>query len=228
MFRQLRLQTITRPLVNVRYFSRSLVRPNSQLKQILKNELASSQSIPNKLSEIHENFIQDSSFKINATPGKSLVEMVKSVNDQNISVVFDIDEITDLPIDSEIFEDQELDDLEIDNYLSTVKILVSKPDNSGIFLNLLFQGDSFMIDYINSTDNAVELKQNLLNGEFVDKVNYQGPRFSELDESLQLGFESWLNELGINDELANFIIGFSEIKEEDEYRKWLSDLSGFF
>lgn len=120
----------------------------------------------------------------------------------------------------------------LDSLLCNVRVLIEKPNtNDGLLLNLFLQASesSFLIDFVNYQNNVSTLlnDQILPKNEFIDKFRYQGPRFSDLDESVQTGFETYLQSKGIDDELAEFIISFSEFKEEKEYRNWLGDLTKF-
>lgn len=56
---------------------------------------------------------------------------------------------------------------------------------------------------------------------------YIGPRFSELDESLQALFVRYLEERGINDALATFLPEYVEYKEQKEYTQWLENMKSF-
>ena len=50
---------------------------------------------------------------------------------------------------------------------------------------------------------------------------YPGPEFNNLDEDLQVLFERYLDERGINTALALFIPDYIEYKEQKEYLRWL-------
>ena len=54
---------------------------------------------------------------------------------------------------------------------------------------------------------------------------YAGPEFGNLDEELQLLFERYLDERGINTALALFVPDYIEFKEQREYLKWLESTS---
>ncbi|RUO95976.1 mitochondrial glyco protein [Jimgerdemannia flammicorona] len=56
---------------------------------------------------------------------------------------------------------------------------------------------------------------------------YMGPQFSELDEGVQVLFERYLEERGINTALAHFIPDYIEHKEQREYLKWLESVREF-
>lgn len=51
---------------------------------------------------------------------------------------------------------------------------------------------------------------------------YTGPPFGNLDEDLQVLFEKYLEERGINTQLALFVPEYIDYKEQREYLSWLS------
>lgn len=56
---------------------------------------------------------------------------------------------------------------------------------------------------------------------------YIGPEFSTLDERLQENFIEFIESLGINEELTNFIQVFSYDKDQRLYQKWINDVNRF-
>lgn len=52
-------------------------------------------------------------------------------------------------------------------------------------------------------------------------------QFDHLDEALQGDFESFLEERGIDSNLALFIPDLAEYKEQKEYVKWLQNVKKF-
>ncbi|CAI5760316.1 unnamed protein product [Candida verbasci] len=226
------------PIYTTRQFQTSIPILNkaaeSSLNEVIKTELKYNEEIPNELDSMYEDYIKSQNFQVVSKPGQANIELVKKLDNQTIHVYFDIDEVTDIPT-----EDLELNpeegDLEdevsnLDQILCNIKILIENENNTGLFFNLFLQNteSSFMIDYINIENDVTKFKKMVNeNNEFIDKFNYQGPKFSELDESLQTEFENYLIAKGVNNELADFIIAFSDFKEENEYRNWLSSISKF-
>lgn len=212
-----------------------------KLKEVLKSELKISNAIPNELDSSYKDFVDRSGFEILEKEGTSNVQLIKqSDNGETIRIFFDIDEVTDVPmsqvseegVEGEFEEGFEGEAEALDSLLCNIKVLIEKPaTNDGLFINLFLQNteNSFMIDFVNHQDDVQSFLQDeiLKKGEFVDKFKYQGPRFSDLDESVQTEFENYLAAKGIDDELADFIISYSEYKEENEYRTWLSSLTKF-
>jgi complement component 1 Q subcomponent-binding protein len=56
---------------------------------------------------------------------------------------------------------------------------------------------------------------------------YAGPPFGNLDEDLQVLLERYLDERGINTQLALFIPDYIDFKEQKEYLSWLENVKGF-
>jgi len=54
-----------------------------------------------------------------------------------------------------------------------------------------------------------------------------GPPFVNLDEELQTLVEKYLQERGINEELASFVVDYIETKEPKEYIQWLQNVRDF-
>lgn len=52
-------------------------------------------------------------------------------------------------------------------------------------------------------------------------TQYLGPPFLNLDEDLQGLVEKYVQERGINEELAQFVVEYIDSKEQKEYIQWL-------
>lgn len=212
-------------------FNSSVPSATQQLAEVLKAEHKASSEELLELDSIYQEYLKKSGFEVVASEGLLQVQLVKnSSNGETIRVFFDIEQVTDAPI-----SDPESDDLykedSIESLLCNVRVVVERPgDNNGLFMNLFVQllEPSFLVDSISYKSNVSQfLSEDVEQGEFINKLQYQGPRFLDLDESVQTGFENYLDAKGINEDLAEFIMAYSEFKEESEYRNWLSDLTKF-
>lgn len=56
---------------------------------------------------------------------------------------------------------------------------------------------------------------------------YNGPDFEDLESSLQESMDEYLSEIGITDEIYDFIDSSAIDKELREYMRWLENLKGF-
>ena len=73
--------------------------------------------------------------------------------------------------------------------------------------------------------NSNLLKSKSAENDYQSEGLYAGPEFGNLDEDLQVLFEKYLDERGINTALALFIPDYIEYKEQKEYLRWLESKS---
>lgn len=88
-------------------------------------------------------------------------------------------------------------------------------DASIIVENLYFYEDPALAHSTNA--DATHKRMNI----------YSGPPFGTLDEDLQLMIEQYLEERGINAELAVFVPDYMDMKEHKEYMNWLKNVKKF-
>lgn len=60
-----------------------------------------------------------------------------------------------------------------------------------------------------------------------DRIPYEGPNFSDLDENLQKGFHKYLEVRGITPSLSNYLCEYMINKESKEYTNWLKNVKAF-
>lgn len=56
---------------------------------------------------------------------------------------------------------------------------------------------------------------------------YNGPDFEDLDDKLQEAMDEFLGEMGVTDEIFDFIDASAVDKEHREYMRWLENLNAF-
>lgn len=224
-----------------RGFASSVVRNNStkELLKIVQSEFKITNSVENELTPDHVKYLKESGFEVVQQIGESNVQLSKTLESGEVlKVFFDIDEVTDVsfaapevPEEGNAGEKYEDELFQYESSFANVKVLISNPQkNDGLFFNLMLQSseEEFFVDYFNyKPDVNAFLKQIEEKGDFLGKFEYQGPRFSNLDESLQASVEKYLQDKSVDAELADFIFGYSEIKEEDLYRDLLSDVANY-
>ena len=59
------------------------------------------------------------------------------------------------------------------------------------------------------------------------EATYDGPPFENLSDSLQEAFVQYLEERKINSDLSEFILSYSQAKEQKEYVHWLKTFAQF-
>lgn len=231
------------PTIVVRQFVAPTVRLYStpaigNLKKVIESEIQEITDISNQLDEESQAYIQQSGFKVQQKDGSVVVQLTKKTSDSEVvHVFFDADDVTNIPNEMSEgssaeegaagFED-ELD--AIDELMCNARVVVENTsNNTALFVNLFLENEAgLVVDHFNVQENATEFLKEASEGKFSDLVSYSGPSFSMLDENLQITFEEYLESKGINHELSDFITSYSEFKEENEYRKWLTNVKSFF
>ena len=94
--------------------------------------------------------------------------------------------------------------------------------NQGLVVDCIGFNDNLELTSITYTEDVDKLASTLQTTE-----EYIGPEFSTLDERLQGSFIEFMESLGINDELTNFIQVFCYDKDQRLYQKWLNDVNRF-
>jgi len=60
-----------------------------------------------------------------------------------------------------------------------------------------------------------------------DPAAYNGPDFEDLEDKVQEAMDEYLGEIGITDEIYDFIDASATDKENREYMRWLENLNNF-
>lgn len=195
------------------------VRFNSNLSEILGNEIeeekANNMEIDQDLIDIQNTVTKI--FKLHEESGLGVVKLTRKHGDELIEVEFDVQNIDE---DTPLQEVENSDDDE-------------EEGGSGIGINFqisIKRGKNTMIVDALATDAFT-----IQNIRYIDEKHgtshaeelYEGPAFSDLDESLQGAFYEYLTERNIDDDLSFFVLAYSREKEQKEYTNWLEKLQAF-
>ncbi|KAJ9196895.1 hypothetical protein DTO166G4_5343 [Paecilomyces variotii] len=127
--------------------------------------------------------------------------------------------------------DRELDDdLDRDlepSFPARVNVTVEKPGSGALLIQTIAQDGVFQVEevsYFNKSDLA---HAQTAEKDWARQSLYAGPPFENLDEDLQSYIERYLEERGINAELANVIPDYIQVKEQKEYVRWLENVRNF-
>jgi complement component 1 Q subcomponent-binding protein, mitochondrial len=85
----------------------------------------------------------------------------------------------------------------------------------------------FVIDNVYYHKSAALANAQTAEADWERRGVYAGPPFGNLDEDLQVLLERYLDERGINTQLALFIPDYIDFKEQKEYMRWLENVKGF-
>lgn len=89
-------------------------------------------------------------------------------------------------------------------------------------------GESFLEFVCSAWPDSVEIEKVYMRGhDQMHAQTYMGPKFEDLDDKLQDMLYEFLDERGINDELAVFLHEYMRKKDRMEYMKWLTNIKTF-
>ncbi|PTU17481.1 hypothetical protein P175DRAFT_0504770 [Aspergillus ochraceoroseus IBT 24754] len=126
--------------------------------------------------------------------------------------------------------DREFEDVDRDlepSFPARVNVTIEKPGNGSLLIQTIAQDGLFQIEevsYFSKPDLAHALTAEK---DWARQSLYAGPPFENLDEDLQSFLERYLEERGINAELANMIPDYIQVKEQKEYVRWLESVKNF-
>ena len=108
------------------------------------------------------------------------------------------------------------------SYPLNLTITINKPGDQSLVVQAVARDGTIATEHINYYS-----KTSLVDPSSAPEATeagsvYTGPPFENLDTDLQLMFENYLEERGVNAELANVLPYFVEWKEQREYVDWLS------
>ncbi|KAL7418487.1 Mitochondrial acidic protein mam33 [Cryptotrichosporon argae] len=86
--------------------------------------------------------------------------------------------------------------------------------------------DGFEVTNVAVYDKALAEKEGA-EGDWERRSRYMGPQFDTLDATVQDGFAAFLNERGVDESLANFVVAYAEYKEQKDYVSWLAEVKEF-
>lgn len=217
-------------------FSTSLLRKNQaseQLHQVLSQELKFEENDAFGLDESFKNYLTTNNIEIINTDGKVLAELVKKTPTETIHIYFDILRISQTSyqlkqMQEQVEESEYLDEEISDIAFADVNVVVVKDSKAtGFDLSLSLIDSSFSVSAItNFEDKNIALSDAPESAAKRD-LKYSGPEFGNLAEELQEAINQYLNSRGINNSLAEFILAYAGVKENNEYLDWLDNLKKF-
>lgn len=136
--------------------------------------------------------------------------------------------------DSRPAAEQDEDEYNIDednvpdpSFPAHLSIAIEKPTGGALKISGLAQDGMIILQNIVYHPNAKILKSKSAENDYQSEGLYAGPEFANLDEDLQVLFERYLDERGINTSLALFVPDYIEYKEQKEYLRWLENVKKF-
>ncbi|KAJ2904111.1 hypothetical protein MKZ38_008829 [Zalerion maritima] len=191
-------------------------------------------------------FLDNGPFKLVDNPGKDDVILTRSFGEETITVAFSIADLANFDSENDMFDDDMNDDMEGQRGEEDgeegsssqgeqprppcrLHIVIEKPGRTKGALNIEATAaeEGIMIESVYFYNNPELAHTKSPEAEFASQEVYPGPPFSSLDEDLQIQFERFLEERGINEAVGIFASEYMEFKEQREYATWLKDVKGF-
>lgn len=224
------------PRISAANFSTSLLRNNeakTQLHQVLSNELKYEEADAFGLDSSFKTYLEQNKIEVVNTDGKVLAELVKKTEKESIHIYFDILRISQTSyqlkqMQEQVEQSEYLDDEVADIAHADVNVVIVKDSvATGFDLSLSLIDSSFSVSAItNFDDAAIALSDSPEAGAQRD-LKYSGPEFANLAEELQEAVNQYLHSRGIDSSLAEFILAYAGVKENNEYIDWLEKLKKF-
>lgn len=106
-----------------------------------------------------------------------------------------------------------------------VEVTIEKAGKGALQLETVANDGMISIENVYHYRDSTLAVTNSADRELSKRDMYLGPPFVNLDEDLQVMFERYLDERGINTALALFVPDYVDYKEQKEYVRWLGGKS---
>lgn len=173
-------------------------------------------------------------FTLTETPGSMEVVLTGQVGSDAIRVKFDAQDVVELEEDFE-GGDEDFDEDDEANYAEDDANDEDEDDEEDELPGIRFVADitreneGLQFECVASSNLTVERVRFLSDFSADDERDsaYFGPNFADLELDLQEKFYDYLAERKIDDELAQFITQFADLKEQREYLAFLERAESF-
>ena len=120
------------------------------------------------------------------------------------------------------------DENEEPSFPARVNITIEKPGSTGAMqVESIAQDGMIVIENVYYFPTAEHADAKTAEQDWARRLLYTGPPYGNLDQDLQLLFEKYLDERGINTALALWVPEYIDYKEQREYLNWLSGMLSF-
>ncbi|KAI0078643.1 mitochondrial glycoprotein [Panus rudis PR-1116 ss-1] len=198
------------------------------LTQKLAEELqyekeAATEGEPNFL----KSFKAQNVWQLEDTPGNDEVTLTRKFGNENIRLMFSIADVQ-AEQENEFDENEEQEEPANPSYPIRCSFSITKDSAPGaLTIDAMAQDGAFIVDNISFYSDSKVGTELTAEADWKRRGLYIGPQFDTLDITVQEEFEKFIQERGINENLAMFIPEYAEYKEQKEYVRWLGDVKKF-
>ncbi|QDZ18071.1 mitochondrial glycoprotein [Chloropicon primus] len=208
------------------------------LGEILSEELKTEESLYYK-DELIDSV--PAGFELTQTDGDSSMELSTEYKGETVAVVFSITEFRSDEGDFDNLDDYEDDEDEPaegagavapgeDDFEDDDDDNYEEEPEPSIDFNVHIGKGKETLTFECTTDGSIYTINtvNISNEDSpMERLEYEGPNFEDLEENLQEGFFEYLHERGIDYEFARYLFTVAIDKEQREYMNWLKDIQSF-
>ncbi|PKX91936.1 MAM33 family protein [Aspergillus novofumigatus IBT 16806] len=212
----------------------------AKLEDELKHEQASGlEDLETSVQNI-QYVLQNNSWEVKDVPGEQEIVLTKKFGKEEIRLTFTVADLQNLS-EQEDFDDSAFaDEMDFQGHQpanqgrgapvlfpARVNITIEKPGNGSLLIQTVAQDGLFQIEEVSYFSKPDLAHAQTAEQDWARQSLYAGPPFENLDEDLQTFLERYLEERGINAELANMIPDYIQVKEQKEYVRWLENVKKF-
>ncbi|KAG1851977.1 mitochondrial glycoprotein [Suillus subluteus] len=202
---------------------------SQKLAEELKYEKEAVADAPEE-PEFLKTFKEEGIWEIQDVAGNDEVTLVRKFGNETIRMMFSIADIQNAEEEPE-YEQEAAEGGEeqpLHSYPIRSSFSITKANGKGsINIDTMCQEGAFIIDNMSYYRDAQLGTELTAEADWKRRGLYIGPQFDTLDVSVQEEIEKWLQERGINENLAMFVPEYSEYKEQKEYVRWLENVKNF-
>ncbi|KAL6300950.1 mitochondrial glycoprotein [Sparassis latifolia] len=184
---------------------------------------------PRLVKELKEEGI----WAIEDVAGNDEVALTRKFGNETIRLMFSIADIQGEE-ESQFTENQESQEEEAEEdepqhaYPIRCSFSLTKSGVEGaLTVDAMCQEGAFVVDNISFYSNTKVGTELTAEADWKRRGLYIGPQFDTLDVNVQEEFEKFLQERGINENLAYLVPEYAEFKEQKEYVHWLQNVKKF-
>ncbi|BEJ14838.1 hypothetical protein CspHIS471_0406050 [Cutaneotrichosporon sp. HIS471] len=181
-----------------------------------------SSSKPGFLQELEAEGVWSVSDTVNSDD----VVISRKFGDESLKLTFQISDLDNTdPVESVDADGNIVED--VAPAFITSSLLVTKSGaKKALLVDLGASPDGFEVTNVAIYEKALA-EANGAEGDWKRRSSYMGPQFDTLDSVVQDAFQAYLAERGVDAALSNFIVSYSEYKEQKDYVGWLADVKEF-
>lgn len=121
----------------------------------------------------------------------------------------------------ELDDESNSDEQQDPSFPAHVFVTIKRAGKGALQIEAIAQDGLMAIENVYYYKDAKLADPESINSDWEARTVYSGPPFGNLDEDLQVLFERYLEERGINTTMALFVPDYIDYKEQREYLSWL-------